>query len=125
MVLRSQGAYTRMGERSAGIPCQRTMRFLVRQGRRPRVTAPLLETTSSPVRLASSRLMQEPNILDVAYAWAANNREVLREAVCYWLEHGEWLTVLQLGRSALLRGSDADAFAALRQLPQPLGRVES
>jgi len=65
----------------------------------------------------------EPTFLDLADEWATAHRHVLREAGAHWLQHGKWMTVMQLGRSALRRTEERDVFAALRELPAPLGHV--
>jgi hypothetical protein len=62
--------------------------------------------------------------LDVADEWAQRHRDVLEEAGLHWPKHGTWMTVMQLGRSALRREAGVDVFQALRELPPPLGRVE-
>src|SRR5215218_4418179 len=62
--------------------------------------------------------------LDRANSWASSNRDVLREAGKHWVATGEWLTVTELGRSALRRDESRDAFAALRDLPPALGQVQ-
>ena len=62
--------------------------------------------------------------LDLADNWATAHRDVLEEAGQHWLKHKSWLTVMQLGRSALRRETGVNVFQALRELPPPLGRVE-
>lgn len=62
--------------------------------------------------------------LERAERWADEHRAVLREAGDHWVATGEWLTVTELGRSALRREDKKDVFAALRNLPPALGRIE-
>ncbi len=64
--------------------------------------------------------------LDLAEQWLDANAEVIEQAVKHWLEHGQWLTVMDLARSALRRNpsTSRDPFAELHALPPPLGRVE-
>lgn len=64
--------------------------------------------------------------LDLAKQWLDANAEVIDQAGNHWLEHGQWLTVMDLARSALRRdpSTSRDPFADMRALPPPLGRVE-
>ncbi len=61
--------------------------------------------------------------LDRAVQWANEHRAVLREAGDHWVATGEWMTVTELGRSAMRREDAADVFRALRNFPPALGRV--
>lgn len=62
--------------------------------------------------------------LERAERWIDQHRSVLREIGEHWASTGEWKTVDQLGRAALRRDEEDDVFAALRDLPPALGRVE-
>jgi hypothetical protein len=62
--------------------------------------------------------------LQRAERWIEQHRSVLREIGEHWAATGEWKTVDQLGRAALRRNDEEDVFAALRDLPPALGRVE-
>lgn len=62
--------------------------------------------------------------LERAERWIDQHRAVLREIGEHWARTGEWKTVDQLGRAALRRDEEDDVFAALRDLPPALGRVE-
>ncbi len=61
--------------------------------------------------------------LDVAEAWAFNNRALLARVFNHWLEKSEWPTVEEVGL-AVLREDDEEVYEALRSLPGALGRIE-
>lgn len=61
--------------------------------------------------------------LDLAERWMTWHPDILREASDHWLASGEWLTAMQLGRSALRQGATSDVFTDIRALPPPVGRI--